>query len=238
MRITLLLLISLAHFAYSADGKVEIDFLRVIKPILESSCIKCHGADRSHGELRLDTRELAFGAGDHGAIVTPGKPERSTLYTTSVLPDDDPLAMPPRDRDMLSKEQCEALKEWIKQGAKWPEGVELKRIDKVSFTVVGPILQSNCLQCHREGRAEGGLRLDSREQLTKGGTKGKVVVPYDSAASTLYTSLVTPCIHDKNRPRLLSDNDVENLRAWIDQGAVWPEDMELTVPLSAKTDRK
>jgi hypothetical protein len=121
VQFTLLTAVLLASSIARAE-EAKVDFVRVIKPILESSCVKCHGADRFHGEVRLDTRELALTAiGDNGRLLVPGHPEKSTLYTTSVLPDTDPLAMPPRDRDGLSREQEDLLRKWIKEGAAWPE---------------------------------------------------------------------------------------------------------------------
>jgi hypothetical protein len=186
MRTTAFILLASFLLAQAVGHAEEpkVDFVHVIKPILESTCVKCHGADRFHGEVRLDTRELALAAiGDNGRLLVPGHPDRSTLYTTSVLPDSDPLAMPPRDRDGLSRDQEELLRIWIKQGAAWPEEVELKRVDKVTFTTVGSLLQQSCLSCHSSKKAEGGLRLDTKEAALKGGKNGKVIVPYNSAAS-------------------------------------------------------
>jgi len=221
-----LLIASLLAFSISlCAAEPNVDFLTVIKPILESSCVKCHGLDRFHG-LRLDTKELAFEAtGDQGMLIVPGKPEKSTLYTTSVLPDNDPIAMPPRDRDKLSKEQAEKLKSWIEQGAKWPENVSLKRVDKAPFTLVASVLQQSCFKCHSKNKAEGGLRLDNRDAAFKGATSGVVIVPYLPESSQIFTTLVPPTVHDKFSPRLLTPEDVSLIREWVRQGAAWPDDM-------------
>src|SRR5688572_15811766 len=42
------------------------DFSRDIKPILETACIRCHGAEKPKGELRLDNRAGALKGGDKG----------------------------------------------------------------------------------------------------------------------------------------------------------------------------
>jgi uncharacterized membrane protein len=233
MQMIALIVLALA-LTVSCPGRAEdakVNFVKVIKPILESTCVKCHGADRFHGEVRLDTRELALAAiGENGRLLVPGHPEKSTLYTTSVLPDTDPLAMPPRDRDGLSREQEELLRKWIKEGATWPEEIVLKRVDKVTFTTIGSLMQQNCLSCHSKKNAEGGLRLDTKEESLKGGKNGKVILPYNSAGSSIYRSLKSPSVHDKNPPRLLTEEDVKNMQAWLDQGAVWPDDMKLKAP--------
>lgn len=231
----ILALLSMNILAGETVVNQKVDFNRVIKPMLESTCVKCHGADRWHGELRIDTKELALASvGDTGKVLTPGKPERSTLYTTTVLADDDPLVMPPSDRDSLTHEQKEQLRLWIDQGAEWPENVELKRIDKVFFSTVASVFQTSCLACHSRSKAEGGIRLDNKDAAMKGGKKGPSIVPYDPEASALYKSLVSPSVHDKNRPRLLFDEDVSNLREWIRQGAVWPDDMKTIGPDSGE----
>ena len=209
----------------------KIDFLRVIKPLLESSCVKCHGQDRFHGDLRLDTKEFALNSfGDLGRLLTPGNPEKSTLYITSVLPDGDPLAMPLRDRDKLTKDQAEQLRLWIAQGADWPEGAGLKRINKIFFSQAANVLQTSCLKCHSAAGAAGGIRLDNRESAFKGGHNGPSIVRYDPDSSKLYRSLISPSVHDKNPPRLLFDEDIALLKEWIRQGAVWPDDMESIGP--------
>src|SRR6185503_5329273 len=49
---------------------------------------------------------------------------------------------------------------------------------------VRPVLASNCYDCHTDTRM-GGLRLDSREALLKGGRSGPAVVPGDPEKSLL-----------------------------------------------------
>ncbi|HYG74744.1 MAG TPA: c-type cytochrome domain-containing protein [Planctomycetota bacterium] len=220
----------LSAAAAPAQEQPKVSFTRIIKPILETACVKCHGADRWHGGLRIDTKELAFESGDNGVSIVPGKPRSSSLYTTLVLASDNPRVMPPNGREAVSKEQIEYVRRWIEEGAEWPEGIELKRVDKIPFSVVGGILQQSCLQCHQSQKKEGGVRLDTREEALKGSAKGPVIVPYDGDASPLYRSLLSPGVHDKNPPRLLTEEDKQALREWINQGATWPEDIELSVP--------
>jgi hypothetical protein len=49
---------------------------------------------------------------------------------------------------------------------------------------IGPMLKA-CSGCHGEQRQRGGLRLDSRDAILKGGKDAKVVVAGDSAKSLL-----------------------------------------------------
>src|SRR5216110_2869390 len=54
-----------------------INFTKDVKPILEASCVKCHGRGRAKGGFRLDTRETLLEGGDSGAAVVAGKREES-----------------------------------------------------------------------------------------------------------------------------------------------------------------
>jgi hypothetical protein len=55
-------------------------------------------------------------------------------------------------------------------------------VDKVTFTTIGSLLQQSCLKCHSKNKAEGGLRLDTKEEALKGGKNGKIILPYNSTA--------------------------------------------------------
>src|SRR5690349_7487895 len=51
---------------------------------------------------------------------------------------------------------------------------------------IQPILKASCFGCHGpQGRARGGLRLDSLEGALKGGTDGKFIIPGDGTKSQI-----------------------------------------------------
>jgi hypothetical protein len=88
---------------------------------------------------------------------------------------------------------------------------------------VRPVLARNCFGCHTAAR-QGGLRLDSRQHLMQGGDLGPVVVPGHADQSLLYQAV------SHTHPRLkmppngeLPAGDIAAIKAWIDGGAVWPE---------------
>lgn len=102
-------------------------FLREVRGILEVSCIKCHGAEKQKGELRLDTLAHAMKGGDDGAAITPGNLAKSALIERIGLPAGDDDVMPPKG-DPLKPEQIDLLKRWVATGAKWPRGVQLEEL--------------------------------------------------------------------------------------------------------------
>src|SRR5436309_12992572 len=51
----------------------KVDFAKEIKPIFESSCIKCHGRGRTKGDLSIESRETLLTGGETGPGIIPGK---------------------------------------------------------------------------------------------------------------------------------------------------------------------
>jgi hypothetical protein len=90
---------------------------------------------------------------------------------------------------------------------------------------IRPILTDHCIDCHGPDLQEGQLRLDARAVVRQGGRSGKLFDTGKSQASLLVRRLVKEA--GAQRMPLdgdpLSDAQVGLIRAWIDQGAPWPE---------------
>lgn len=95
----------------------KLVFQHVILPILESKCNKCHNEEKSKGDLRMDTYEMAVKGGENGANFVPGKPAESLSIQRIDLPADDDEHMPPDGKDQLTAEETTLLRWWIQQGA-------------------------------------------------------------------------------------------------------------------------
>jgi len=224
------------------------DFDRDIKPILEASCVRCHGATRQKSSFRLDTRnELLKGGEENEKVIVEGHSDRSPLILmVAGLVEDIP--MPPRkDGPPLTAQQIGFLRAWIDQGAKWPDGVRLVNTHVAVETAetakiiaslpppaarpidfvkdIQPLLEGACYQCHGPRKQEAGLRFDHKATaLGAGGEIGPAIVPGRSAESVLIRLVATPGETGMPRegPRLTTEQ-IATLRAWIDQGAVWPD---------------
>ncbi|MFN3484561.1 MAG: PSD1 and planctomycete cytochrome C domain-containing protein [Planctomycetota bacterium] len=90
---------------------------------------------------------------------------------------------------------------------------------------VRPLLAARCFSCHSPeggGKVKGGLRLDSRETVLKGGNQGPAVVPGDPAGSLLLraVSYADPDLKMPPKERL-PRGEVEILERWIRMGAPW-----------------
>lgn len=90
---------------------------------------------------------------------------------------------------------------------------------------VEPIFAAACYSCHGARKAAGQLRLDLKSPAMKGGMSGAVIVPGNSRDSRLMHRLLG-LGGEKQMPlggEPLKPEQIEIVRRWIDEGAVWPE---------------
>ena len=87
--------------------------------MLEAKCNKCHNADKSKGDLRMDTYELLVKGGqdEKDKSVVSGKPDDSLIVKRLALPNDDEDHMPPDGKEQFTKEETALVKWWIQEGA-------------------------------------------------------------------------------------------------------------------------
>jgi mono/diheme cytochrome c family protein len=99
-------------------------------------------------------------------------------------------------------------------------------------TKVRPVLARNCYSCHTSTHM-GGLMVDSREALVKGGGRGAAIVPGNSAASLLMKAVRHADPKLKMPPSgRLSDAEIADLASWVDSGAAWGK--PATAPAGSK----
>jgi cytochrome c553 len=89
-------------------------------------------------------------------------------------------------------------------------------------TKVRPILVTNCYACHTNSQL-GGLRLDSRAALLKGGQSGPAVVLGDPDKSLLVQAVRQTGGLKMPKGGKLKKDDIAALSDWVKAGATWPE---------------
>ncbi len=104
----------------STPPKVNVEFDRHIKSILQDHCLKCHGRGKYKGGLSLETRDAILKGGEEGPAVVLGNSDESLLI--DLVSGFDPVRRMPEKGDPLTKEQVGLLRAWIDQGMPWPEG--------------------------------------------------------------------------------------------------------------------
>ena len=208
-------LVAVLVIAQAAAATPEAEFFESkVRPILAGRCYGCHAETETAG-LRLDSRASLLEGGRSGPAIHPGDPAGSILLH-AVQGIKGRMGMPPSGQ-RLESHQIEALEQWIGMGAPWPMSPR-----EFFQARVKPVLEAKCLGCH-VSEPQGGLRMDSREALLKGGKSGPALVKGDPDASLLVKSLRYQ--HDLKMPPTgaLPANEIEDIVRWIADGAVWEE---------------
>ncbi len=105
-----------------ASSKTGVTYATDIKPILDTSCVKCHGAVKPRGKLRLDNLEGIMKGSQDGKVIEPGNSAKSQIVlNVAHLGDEDDFMPPPKNKlglKQLTPEQVGLIRAWIDQGAK------------------------------------------------------------------------------------------------------------------------
>ena len=93
-------------------------------------------------------------------------------------------------------------------------------------TDIRPLLAKQCFSCHGERKQWGGLRLDSREALLRGGDSGAAIVPSDPDRSLLIRA-VRQVDDDLKMPKddKLTARQIAALVRWVEMGVPFPADV-------------
>jgi len=99
---------------------------------------------------------------------------------------------------------------------------------------VKPILEHNCVSCHRADNDKGGIRLDTKAEAFK---SEDLIIPGNPDDSSLYWTttlpqddeLFMPPIKNEDKDYPLTDAEKKILFTWIEEGAKWPDDEKLEV---------
>jgi ankyrin repeat protein len=93
---------------------------------------------------------------------------------------------------------------------------------------IQPLFREHCVECHGPSQQMRGLRLDRRRDAlpNRVGANGARIVPGDSARSVLFQRLIGPQAGPQMPPLgALPEQNIKLIQAWIDQGAIWPDEL-------------
>jgi len=104
-----------------------VDFVRDVRPIFQKHCYECHGEKKQKSGLRLDIKSLALKGGDKHAPDIIAKNAKDSPLIHFLTTDDEDELMPPKGK--LSSSEIGTLTDWINEGAVWPDGVDLAKLE-------------------------------------------------------------------------------------------------------------
>jgi mono/diheme cytochrome c family protein len=93
-------------------------------------------------------------------------------------------------------------------------------------TDVRPIFAKSCYACHGPQKQKSDFRLDQKAAALKGGDNGVAIVPGKAGESPLFDRISTRNDRERMPPKgnpVLTEAEIGTIRAWIEQGAKWPD---------------
>lgn len=90
---------------------------------------------------------------------------------------------------------------------------------------VQPLFEKHCYECHGPKKQRNGFRLDRRSRAMAGVLRPNII-PHSSISSRVYRRVLDAQFGPQMPPEeALSDQEIEILRQWIDEGARWPDEL-------------
>ncbi len=105
--------------AWAGHGAAGDAALRAALAVLRDECASCHGEAKQKSGLSFASHEALMKGSDDGPVLVPGDPGRSRLL--AVLEPKAENHMPPKRQ--LSRDQIQAVRDWIQGGARWDDAV-------------------------------------------------------------------------------------------------------------------
>ncbi|WP_417387714.1 DUF1553 domain-containing protein [Gimesia sp.] len=204
---------SLSAAAENPAAQTPVVYESRIQKVFEQKCLSCHNAKTRKAGLDLSSPESILKGSESGRIIQAGDADASLLFQMI-----DAGEMPPDEKNHLSTEELQSLRDWLNAGAHFRTAV--KTVPAVTQHDIIPLLHLRCVVCHGGRRKEAGLDLRTKASILKGGKSGPAVIPGNAS-----DSLLLKRIHAGEMPpprRLVSasvkpmqDNERELLSQWI-----------------------
>ena len=119
-----------------AGAETKIDFKRQVQPLLAQRCYECHGEKKQKSGVRFDRKSAAFKGGDSGKPALVAGHSADSPLLQRILSTDPEEMMPPKG-EKLSTDQIALLKQWIDEGATWPD--DASSVDNKPWAYEKPI---------------------------------------------------------------------------------------------------
>jgi hypothetical protein len=118
-----------------------------------------------------------------------------------------------------------------------PTQADSRDADAETFfeTKIRPVLANSCHRCHGGEKVSNGLRVDSRDDLLRGGESGPAIIPGDPENSLLIRAIRQSGAELKMPPnKRLTDAQISDLVRWVSDKAPWPNSRRLKSSAAAR----
>lgn len=185
----------------------------VVKPILETKCYSCHGANKQKGGLRMDDSLKLMKGGKDGKVIEAGDADGSKMLKRLLLPTDNDDHMPPKEKSQLTEQQVALLHWWISNGAAFDKKVkQLPQDDKIK-----PVL----LALQKAAAVKTEISFIPKTPVAEANQKvvaqlrqnGVVILPVAQNSNYLMASFVTDTLIGNDDVQLLQQ--IKNQLLWL-----------------------
>lgn len=170
-----------------------IDFVRDIQPILRANCYQCHAGTTVEGGLNLGVKAKALKGGDSEPAIVPGKSNESLLYQLASGAREG-WVMPPEGNKPLSQEQVRLIRNWIDQGAAWPDNADVvdPKLDQAKSHWAYQRLQQTAvpLRHSHDNWSKGSIDLFIQQKLDAAGLRPSKAADARTLVRRLYYDLI------------------------------------------------
>ncbi len=98
------------------------------------------------------------------------------------------------------------------------------------------IFQSECASCHSDAKRKGGLLINSRESLLKGGDTTAAIIPGKASESYLVETLFPDADSHMPPKKQLDPREIVAIEKWINEGAKWDAKKWASLQIPAKRE--
>jgi len=198
----------------------------VIRPIFQTKCFSCHGANKQKGKLRMDDSLLLMKGGKDGKVILSGNAKESEMIKRLLLPVDNEDHMPPKEKPQPSENQIALLEWWISQGAAF--GKKVKEVAQPEKIVPILFALQKTTVTEKEAMDIPVAKVEEADPVVieKMRSRGIVVLPVAQNSHYLQANFVTDTLVSADDLKLLSA--IQKQLIWLKLGNTNISDAGLT----------
>ncbi|WP_068132283.1 c-type cytochrome domain-containing protein [Roseimaritima ulvae] len=123
--------------------------------------------------------------------------------------------------NVLTRILCTSIVGWLAVAVPAADAADAAK----KFAEVPQLLRRNCIACHHAKEAEGGLDLETRQAMLRGGDSGPAIQPGEAKASLLWQRIsgaedpIMPPEDNEMGAHPLTPDEQDLIARWIDAGA-------------------